>query len=188
MNYPNYIRIIGGKWRGRKLVVLKNPGLRPTSSRMRETLFNWLQPVIKEAQCLDCFAGTGALGFEALSRGVSNVTLLEINRLASKQLIQSASKLQTKKAKIITTNSLHWLARNGSSFNIVFIDPPFYHNELITVTINALNQYQRLKRNAWIYIETEATNQEANKIVPSHWKKHREKNTSQVSYRLYFSP
>ncbi|WP_097032613.1 16S rRNA (guanine(966)-N(2))-methyltransferase [Sodalis endosymbiont of Henestaris halophilus] len=176
------IRITGGRWCGRKLPVLNSPGLRPTLGRVRETLFNWLAPVIQEAHCLDCFAGSGALGLEALSRGAASVTLLEKNRTVSKQLAKNLQVLQAHKAKIITANSLLWLEQQSDVFNVVFIDPPF-RNGLITKTVIALEQNRCLAYDAWIYIETSAENLAFK--VPAHWQLHRKKVARQVTYRLY---
>lgn len=180
--YPGQIRIIGGRWRGHKLLVTKKPGMRPTPDRVRETLFNWLAPVIKNARCLDCFAGSGALGLEALSRGAGSVTLLEQNYKVSIQLVKNLQILQTQQAQVITVNSLRWLAQQGDSFDVVFIDPPFRQN-MIPQTINTLERYQRLANEASVYIETEADGHMPD--VPSNWQLHRGEVTGQVAYRLY---
>ncbi|WP_395479963.1 16S rRNA (guanine(966)-N(2))-methyltransferase RsmD [Candidatus Curculioniphilus buchneri] len=178
-----HIRIIGGQWRGYNLSVLNNPGLRPTTDRMRETLFNWLDPVIQNARCLDCFAGSGSLGLEALSRGASNATLLEINRAASIQLTKNIQFLTVvMSAKVITTDTLYWLMQPGETFDVIFIDPPFYQG-IVENVITLLEQYKRLADKSWIYIETEVE-----KIIPnlaSCWQLHREKLTRNVAYRLY---
>lgn len=176
------IRIIGGRWRGRKLPVPDSPGLRPTNDRVRETLFNWLAPVIQGARCLDCFAGSGALGLEALSRAAASVTLLEQDRAVSAQLSRNLQVLQTQQAQVITADSLRWLAQPGDAFDVVFIDPPFRHG-MITATVAALEQHRRLADDAWIYIETEKEGPAPE--VLAHWQLHREKTAGQVAYRLY---
>ncbi|WP_044104713.1 16S rRNA (guanine(966)-N(2))-methyltransferase [secondary endosymbiont of Ctenarytaina eucalypti] len=177
-----HIRIIGGCWRGRKLPVPNRSGLRPTSDRIRETLFNWLEPVIQKAHCLDCFAGSGALGLEALSRGAASLTLLEQDRSVSSLLVRNLRVLKAQQARVVTTNSLRWLAQTGNTFNLVFIDPPF-RQCLINKTVDVLEQYRRLSNGAWIYIETEI---EALTLqMPAHWALHRGKVTGQVAYRLY---
>ncbi|BAE73358.1 Ribosomal RNA small subunit methyltransferase D [Sodalis glossinidius str. 'morsitans'] len=176
------IRIIGGRWRGRKLPVPDSPGLRPTTDRVRETLFNWLAPVIQGARCLDCFAGSGALGLEALSRAAASVTLLEQDRAVSAQLARNLLVLQAQQAEVITTDSLRWLAQPGAVFDVVFIDPPFRHG-MITATVTALEQHRRLADDSWIYIETETEGPAPE--VPAHWQLHREKIAGQISYRLY---
>ncbi|CAJ0997399.1 16S rRNA (guanine(966)-N(2))-methyltransferase [Sodalis praecaptivus] len=176
------IRIIGGRWRGRKLPVPDSPGLRPTTDRVRETLFNWLAPVIQEARCLDCFAGSGALGLEALSRGAASVTLLEQDRAVSAQLAKNLQVLQAQQCQVITADSLRWLAQPGDAFNVVFIDPPFRQG-MITNTVAILERHRRLADDAWIYIETETEG--LSPEVPPHWQLHREKIAGQVAYRLY---
>ena len=117
------IRIIGGLWRGRKLPVPHSPGLRPTTDRVRETLFNWLAPVLQGAHCLDCFAGSGALGLEALSRYAASATLLEFERPVAQQLEKNLALLNAKDAKVFNVNTLNWLAKAGSAFDVVFLDP-----------------------------------------------------------------
>lgn len=177
------IRIIGGQWRGRKLPVIGNPSLRPTTERIRETLFNWLAPVIRGARCLDCFAGSGALGLEALSRYAASVTLLEQNRAVSAQIFQTLQLLQVQEeAQVINTTSLKWLSQPGDTYDVVFIDPPFRQG-MIDKTIKILEQYSRLAPGAWIYVEMEA--QGPNLSIPAYWQVYREKLAGQVIYRLY---
>lgn len=176
------IRIIGGRWRGRKLLVLDSPGLRPTTDRVRETLFNWLAPVIHEARCLDCFAGSGVLGLEALSRGAKSVTLLEQDRAVSAQLTKNLQVLQAQQAQVIITDSLIWVAPPDNEFNVVFIDPPFRQG-MIKDTVAMLEKHRCLAENAWIYIETEMEGLAPE--VPPHWELYREKIAGQVAYRLY---
>ncbi|QZN96019.1 16S rRNA (guanine(966)-N(2))-methyltransferase [Symbiopectobacterium purcellii] len=176
------IRIIGGQWRGRKLPVPDSPGLRPTTDRVRETLFNWLAPVIQQARCLDGFAGSGALGFEALSRYAAHVTLLENERSIARQLEQNAVLLKASNARIINTNTLNWLAQAGEPYDVVFLDPPF-RRDLLNQTLSLLEQQGWLAPEAWIYVETEAENGELE--IPVTWTLHREKVAGQVAYRLY---
>ncbi|MDG6693244.1 16S rRNA (guanine(966)-N(2))-methyltransferase RsmD, partial [Staphylococcus aureus] len=107
------IRIIGGQWRGRKLPVPDSPGLRPTTDRVRETLFNWLAPYLVGARCLDCFAGSGALGLEALSRYAADATLLEMERGVAQQLQKNLATLKSSAAKVVNTNTLNFLNQNG---------------------------------------------------------------------------
>ncbi|MBF1994743.1 16S rRNA (guanine(966)-N(2))-methyltransferase [Serratia symbiotica] len=175
------IRIIGGQWRGRKLPVPNSPGLRPTSDRLRETLFNWLAPVIQGARCLDCFAGSGALGLEALSRYASSATLLEYERPVAQQLEKNLALLQGH-GEVINTNALTWLAGNGKPFDVVFLDPPFRQG-LLAGTATLLEQQGWLADEAWIYLEAEAESLETQ--VPANWRLHREKVAGQVAYRLY---
>ncbi|MGK2946174.1 MAG: 16S rRNA (guanine(966)-N(2))-methyltransferase [Candidatus Malihini olakiniferum] len=177
------IRIIGGQWRGRKLPVRVSSGLRPTTDRVRETLFNWLAPVIHQApRCLDGFAGSGALGFEVLSRYAAHVTLLEKERSIVRQLEQNAVLLKTENACIINANTLNWLTQAGEPYDVVFLDPPF-HRDLLNQTLTLLEQQGWLASEAWIYVETEAENGELK--IPVTWTLHREKVAGQVVYRLY---
>ena len=175
------IRIIGGQWRGRKLPVPNSPGLRPTTDRVRETLFNWLAPVIQGARCLDCFAGSGALGLEALSRYAGSVTLLEFERPVAQQLEKNLALLQGK-GNVVNTNALNWLASNAQPFDVVFLDPPF-RKGLLAETVTLLEQQGWLADEAWIYVEAEAESAAAD--VPANWQLHREKVAGQVAYRLY---
>ncbi|MGK2888358.1 MAG: 16S rRNA (guanine(966)-N(2))-methyltransferase [Candidatus Malihini olakiniferum] len=176
------IRIIGGQWRGRKLPVPDSPGLRPTTDRVRETLFNWLAPVIQQARCLDGFAGSGALGFEALSRYAAHVTLLENERIVARQLERNAVLLKTDNARIINANTLNWLAQAGEPYDVVFLDPPF-RRDLLNQMLTLLEQQGWLAPEALIYVETEAENGELE--IPVTWTLHREKFAGQVVYRLY---
>ncbi|KFK92472.1 MULTISPECIES: 16S rRNA (guanine(966)-N(2))-methyltransferase [unclassified Serratia (in: enterobacteria)] len=175
------IRIIGGQWRGRKLPVPNSEGLRPTTDRVRETLFNWLAPVIRDARCLDCFAGSGALGLEALSRYAASATLLEYERPVAQQLEKNLALLQGK-GQVIHTNTLQWLAGNGQPFDVVFLDPPF-RKGLLAETVILLEQRGWLADEAWIYVEAEA--ESAATDVPASWALHRENVAGQVAYRLY---
>ncbi|MGH8108729.1 MAG: 16S rRNA (guanine(966)-N(2))-methyltransferase RsmD, partial [Arenimonas sp.] len=120
------VRIISGLWRGSKLPVESYPGLRPTSDRVRETLFNWLQSQIAGKRVLDCFAGTGALGFEAASRGAAEVVLLEKVPALVNSLRESATRLKAGNLKVESSDSFSWLGRQPTErFDLVFIDPPF---------------------------------------------------------------
>lgn len=176
------IRIIGGQWRGRKLPVLISQGLRPTTDRIRETVFNWLAPLIQNARCLDCFAGSGALGFEALSRYAGHCTFLETERQVTQQLKLNVSRLQTAQAEVIQTDALKWLAAEGTAFDVVFLDPPF-RKGLLTETVTLIEKNGWLSDDAWIYLETESETSLAD--LPVNWHPHREKTAGQVTYRLY---
>jgi len=122
---PGSVRIIGGEWRRRRVEVPAGVDVRPTPDRVRETLFNWLAPVLPGASCLDLFAGTGALAFEALSRGAARAVLVERDRRAAAAL-ESARAVLGANATIVNDDALAWLARSGhESFDIVFVDPPY---------------------------------------------------------------
>ena len=136
---PGKIRIISGKWRSRKLDVIEAPDLRPTPDRIRETLFNWLQPYIEGAHCLDLFAGSGILGFEALSRGAASATLIDSNNSVVKNLALQASKLQASGMEVICADASHWLKSSHKQYDIVFLDPPFSKNQLGQIIGQLLN-------------------------------------------------
>ena len=176
------IRIIGGQWRGRKLPVPDSPGLRPTTDRVRETLFNWLAPSMVDARCLDCFAGSGALGLEALSRYAASATLLEMDRSVSQQLQLNLASLKATHANVVNTNALAFLAQAGTPHDVVFVDPPF-RKGLLEETLTLLENNGWLADDALIYVESEVEN--GLPPVPAHWDLHREKVAGQVAYRLY---
>ncbi|MEE3609249.1 16S rRNA (guanine(966)-N(2))-methyltransferase RsmD [Avibacterium paragallinarum] len=179
------VRIIAGLWRGRKLPVLNAEGLRPTGDRVKETLFNWLMPYIVGANCLDCFAGSGSLGLEALSRQANQVIFLELNKQVANQLSKNLQQLKCSplQGQVINQNSLQYLQQMPPSpqFDLVFLDPPF-HFDLAQQAIDALEQYHWLKPEALIYVETEKNK---TLTIPAHWQLLKEKTTGQVRYRLY---
>ncbi|HFZ8994639.1 TPA: 16S rRNA (guanine(966)-N(2))-methyltransferase [Citrobacter freundii] len=187
MKKPNHsgsgqIRIIGGQWRGRKLPVPDSPGLRPTTDRVRETLFNWLAPVIVDARCLDCFAGSGALGLEALSRYATSATLLEMDRAVAQQLQKNLATLRAGNGHVSNTNTLTFLTQPGTPHDVVFVDPPF-RKGLLEETLNLLEARGWLSDDAYIYVESEVEN--GLPPVPVNWSLLREKIAGQVAYRLY---
>lgn len=177
------VRIIAGKYRGRKLPVLVKPGLRPTGDRIKETLFNWLMPEIVGARCLDCFAGSGALGFEALSRQASAVQFLEFDQAVAKQLDQNVARLNCDNATVIHADSLDYLAKGNQSlpFDIIFLDPPF-GQDFINRTLPLLEQ-NWVKTGSWVYLESELSLTHIN--IPTHWLLHREKKVGNVAFRLF---
>ena len=188
----NQLRIIGGLWRGRKLSFPDADGLRPTGDRIRETLFNWLAPDIQGAHCLDAFAGSGALGLEALSRGAQSSLLLEKNFAAAQQLKSNLQLLQADNGRVEQVDSLHWLTQQpisqqptsqqpSHSFDIVFIDPPFAL-DLWGKIAAALEERNWLADDAVIYLEAP---RDAQLQLPANWQLHRDKQAGQVSYRLY---
>jgi len=186
INKTPQLRIIGGQWRGRKLAISAVDGLRPTGDRIRETLFNWLQQDIRGARCLDCFAGSGALGLEALSRGAESVTLIEQHPQAATMLRKHCTLLgiAPKQAQIVQSDAIDWLSKTAiekGSVDIVFIDPPFAA-KLWQASFDALTQSQCLADGAMIYIEAPKN---IALTTPEHWQLHREKFAGDVSYRLY---
>ncbi|MBG3011615.1 16S rRNA (guanine(966)-N(2))-methyltransferase [Proteus faecis] len=176
------IRIIGGKWRGRKLPVLDSQGLRPTTDRVKETLFNWLMPVIQDARCLDCFAGSGGLGIEALSRYARETTFIEYERTVAQQITTNLALLNAENGHVIQDSALSYLAKQGSPYNVVFLDPPF-HKGMLSDTIQLLEKNGWLAQDCYIYIEEEVKAQTY--TIPTCWTLHREKIAGQVTYRLY---
>lgn len=177
----NQLRIIAGKWRGRRIGFPDLCGLRPTGDRIRETLFNWLAPHLPGAVCLDAFAGSGALGFEALSRGAAEVVFVEQDRDACAQLAANRELLAATGATIVQEAFLPWLARGGlPSFDIVFLDPPFADN-LQTLCLEALLASDALHHQSLIYVESP---RELPPALPSPWRVHREKVSGAVRYQL----
>ncbi len=179
------VRIISGLWRGRKLPVLNVEGLRPTGDRVKETLFNWLMGEVSGTVALDCFAGSGSLGFEALSRNAETVVFLEKDPRVAKQLQANLQTLKTEKGKVICIDSLQYLSQkciqNVKKFDLVFIDPPFHFN-LVSQTLVLLEQNNYLNNNALVYVETE---KDQPLILTSNWQALKEKIAGQVCYRLY---
>jgi 16S rRNA (guanine966-N2)-methyltransferase len=178
------LRIIGGHWRGRKLSFPDVEGLRPTGDRIRETLFNWLAPEIQGARCLDVFAGSGALGIEALSRGAGVSLLVERDNKAASSLKSNLELVKAENGRVICTDALSWLQKGNEEapFQIIFIDPPFQLN-LWQAVIDALEAGNWLANDATIYIES---NRDAAFLPPINWQLHRDKHTGAVSYRLYY--
>ncbi len=174
------LRIIGGAWRGRKLAFAPVPGLRPTPNRVRETLFNWLMPVIRGARCLDLFAGSGALGLEAASRGASHCVLVEQQQPVVQTLREQVARLKAGQVEVVEADVLNWLSQGATPFDIVFLDPPFQQG-LLQECIERLEQNGWLADSAWIYLEAERG---LEVTLPEHWEWYRDKQAGQVSYRL----
>lgn len=149
------MRIIGGNWRGRWIEVPLASGLRPTPDRQRETLFNWLAPFIVGARCLDLFAGSGALGFEALSRGASEVVMVDRDRRVSRMLEHTRTRLQAETAVIVCADAKSWLRDTPGCFDLVFLDPPF-DADILASTCVTLAEPGRLSQPAHVYLELES--------------------------------
>ena len=184
---PGKLRIIGGEWRSRLLAVADLPGLRPTTDRVRETLFNWLQNYLPGASCLDLFAGSGALGFEAASRGCKSVLMFELQAEAAAILAANIKTLQADKIQLLQQDVMHWLKTADKQsvvtapFDIVFLDPPFASDYLATAC-QLLEQQQLLSEFACIYIETDSG--QPLPELPASWHVVRQKKAGQVSYYL----
>ncbi|WP_372737022.1 16S rRNA (guanine(966)-N(2))-methyltransferase RsmD [Neptunomonas sp.] len=181
------LRIIGGEWRSRKLPFPEIEGLRPTPDRVRETLFNWLQNITPGARCLDLFAGSGALGLEALSRGADSVTFIDNAHEATRQLRDNLNLLKCQNGEIITSAALTWLeARQTDTeprYDLVFLDPPF-RKDMVPLICELLEKRNLLSDHAVIYIEAESELSQL--TVPGNWQESRSKTAGQVTYRLFF--
>lgn len=177
------IRLISGQWRGRKLPVHDVEGLRPTTDRVKETLFNWLATEVRDSRCLDVFAGSGSLGFEALSRYASYVMMIEQEPKAARQLQQNLQTLQCTQAQVVCRDALQVLQQPCTEpFELVFLDPPF-RKELLSQVIPLLEQQGWLADSALIYLERE--NEGTPPVIPANWQLLKDKQAGQVCYQLY---
>lgn len=181
---PNKLRIIAGRWRGVPISFPPQTELRPTPDRVRETLFNWLQPVIVGARCLDLFAGSGALGFEALSRGAREVVCVDRDKNVVRHLLETSTKLRAEGFTALASDAIDFLEGTPSAFDIVFLDPPYAS----TVLSDALLQLAQgwLTPQALIYVEAPADG--GVPAAPSGWSVHRSKRAGQVGYHLLRAP
>ncbi len=183
---PGSVRIIAGQWRGRKLPVPDLPGLRPTPDRVRETLFNWLMPVVEGARTLDLFAGTGALGLEAASRGAAEVWLVERDRSAAAALRQHVDRLGADQVQVINADALAWLVQPPPRrFDLVFLDPPY--------AAGVLGQaWQRLKTGGWLapmtHVYAEWPVDQAPPIDLPPWRSGRAGQVAHALYRVQDDP
>lgn len=174
------LRIIGGRWRGRKFPCPPGDATRPTGDRVRETLFNWLAPCIQDSRCLDLFAGTGALGLEALSRGAAEVVFVEQDARVARQLETTLRELDCRDARVIRGDALQYLAGARTRFDIVFLDPPF--GVIDPGYLCTLLGNHWLVRDAHIYIETQRDAEWS--ALPAGWSNVRDKTAGQVRFRL----
>ncbi len=178
---PGSVRIIGGQWRGRKLPVPVVEGLRPTPNRIRETLFNWLQPWIEGADCLDLSAGTGSLCFESLSRGASGAVLIESSHTAVNQIRENLKLLNASNAIVLEESAHQYLQGQVQQFDIIFLDPPFKSN-LIVTCFALINERVWLKPGGLLYIEAPAKSELPD--LPAGWSLFRSKTSGEVGYHL----
>ncbi len=178
---PGKVRIISGSWRGRRLPVPDLPGLRPTSDRLRETLFNWLQADVIAARCLDLFAGSGALGLEAASRGAAQVLLIEKNPAVAAHLRSQCQTLNATQVQVQQADALQFLQQPAQAFDLVFLDPPFQHDLLPPVSL-ALEQQGWLTDHAKIYVEME---KHAHIEWPDNWQLLKSQRSQQVNSCLF---
>jgi 16S rRNA (guanine966-N2)-methyltransferase len=179
---PGRLRIVAGNWRSRLLEIADVPGLRPTSARIRETLFNWLTQTIHGTRCLDLYAGTGALGLEALSRGAAETVFVEKSRAAVATLEKNIQTLGATTAFVHAGDALGYLqGENRGQFDIVFLDPPFAADMLVELC-RLLDEASVLARGAQVYIEEDRSRPEV--VLPDGWQVMKSKQAGNVRYSL----
>jgi 16S rRNA (guanine966-N2)-methyltransferase len=179
------VRIIGGRWRGRKIRFPAGPLIRPSPDRVRETLFNWLAPTIRGARCLDLFAGSGALGFESLSRGAASAVFVERDAVVAGHLKLLAKELAPDTASVVQGDAPAWLGQAGQRFDIVFLDPPF-GSGLLPGLLQRLDAGGWLAPGAMVYIECRRA--EGAPGLPALWHMHRCGHAGDVGYYLVTGP
>jgi 16S rRNA (guanine966-N2)-methyltransferase len=177
----NRLRIIGGEWRGRIVEFIDSPQLRPTKDLVRETLFNWLQPRLQGSRCLDAFAGSGALGFEAASRGAAEVIMLESAAAVVGQLQLQHALLNASQVRLMHIRAEQYLQQPGEIFDIVFLDPPF-ESGLLEQCCRLLLQHRRLRPGGSVYLE--AARADGLPELPPELKWLRQKQSGDVAYGL----
>ena len=176
------VRITYGEWKNRNLKVPDIDGLRPTSERVRETLFNWLMPSIHKSVCLDLFAGSGSLGFEALSRGAKHCTFVEKSKLAFSQIKTTRTSLNAVNSEVHNCDAIDFLSSvHNHNFNLVFLDPPFSDDYLIS-SIESIHEYQLVSSGGYIYIEFNKNNDLSD--LPDNWSVIRKKIYGNVCFIL----
>ncbi len=185
----NQLRIIAGEWRGRKLRFPDAPNLRPTPDRVRETVFNWLAPTIHGARCLDLFAGSGALGLEALSRGAAFTTFVDSHKKVTQALQEHLILLNAKgKAEVLQIDGMKFLSHTkflnteAKIYDLVFLDPP-YHLDFMKKVVPLLEANGWLSDNAMLYLEIEK--RQSLPELPENWKMLKEKIAGEVNYFLF---
>lgn len=177
------VRIIAGRYRGRRLAFPAAPGLRPTGDRLRETLFSWLQTELPGARCLDLFAGSGALGFEAASRGARDVVMVEANPAVATALQSNISKLAATEIRLVRGDALAYLKQESQPFDVIFLDPPF-HGDWLDKVLALIAERELVKTGGWVYLENERD--AGAPLLPANWSWYREKEAGQVRYGLAY--
>ena len=193
---PGSVRIIGGNWRGRRIEIVDGVELRPTPDRVRETLFNWLMPVLPGVRCLDLYAGTGALGLEALSRGAAEswfverdaraaaaieATLLRFGGPGASQGAGEIARPTTGRGRVLATDAKRWLKMPpAATFDVVFLDPPYAADNLADLCTLLARGW--LAAHAWVYLETSRS--QSFPLLPEGWQWHRESQAGDVRYAL----
>ncbi len=181
MKYKNYVKIISGKYKGTKIKILKDKNIKPTLCTIRKTLFDWLNPFIKKCICLDCFAGSGILSLEAISRQAKYAILIEKKYKISQNIIKNFKKIKIKNYSIINIDINTWLKKNKKKFNLIFIDSPYKKN--INNIIKLIENKNILKKKSFIYIETYRKNKSIK--IPNNWSLYRKKKTQNIKYKLF---
>lgn len=181
---PGFVRIISGTHRSRRLPVIEAPGLRPTGDRAREILFNWLQPYLPGAQVLDAYAGTGALGLEAASRGAAHVVLVDNNPQVEEHLRSTINAMDFPRTQVVNNTALRYLDFCGQDWDIVFLDPPFSLEQLDEASLKAANT---IKPGGFLYREYAESNPPA-ATLPPPWELFRQKKVGQVILELWRLP
>lgn len=174
------VRIIGGMYRGKKIHFPTSEDLRPTPDRVRETLFNWLMHDITQSRCLDAFAGSGALGFEAFSRGAREVTFIEQSRKVYEQLRANCQSFNAQGLRPVHANAHQFIKTTPAQFDIIFLDPPFKKQDVLPF-IKAIEQSNVLAPNGLLYLESPV----AFELNTAHWSQEKSKHSGQVVYALY---
>jgi 16S rRNA (guanine966-N2)-methyltransferase len=178
----NSVRIIAGMWRGRRINFPDIPGLRPTPDRVRETLFNWLQHSIADIRCLDLFAGSGALGLEALSRGASEVVFVEQDPAAARALQEQLVRFAAVgKGQVLQMGAARYLRNTANPFDVVFLDPPFKTNALAEY-VPMLAEGNWIKPGGLVYLENERA--AGTPALPPQWELLQSKSAGEVGYHL----
>jgi 16S rRNA (guanine966-N2)-methyltransferase len=178
----NSLRIIGGGWRGRRVNFPDSPGLRPTPDRVRETVFNWLQFSLAGARCLDLFAGSGALGLEALSRGAREVVFVDEAAAVAQSLREELLRLDgTARAQVMQMRAARFLGQPGEPFDVIFLDPPFAANALAE-PVALIEAGGWVKPGGWVYLES--ARQSGAPILPAGWELVKSKSAGEVGYYL----
>jgi 16S rRNA (guanine966-N2)-methyltransferase len=175
------LRIIGGEWRGRKVEFPPVAAIRPTPDRVRETVFNWLQFDIPGSRCLDLFAGSGALGLEALSRGAAEVVFIESDAQAAGRLAGNLQLFACERGRVVRSSAQQYLAGVVEPFDVIFLDPP-YAERLLAGTCRRIEERGWLRPGGFVYLEDAAT--AGVPELPPHWTLHRSKRAGEVGYHL----
>lgn len=178
----NRVRIIAGRWRSRLVEFPAEPGLRPTPNRVRETLFNWLRDEVAGASCLDLFAGSGALGLEALSRGAARVIQVESSREICQALRRNAARLGATELEVVEADVFRFLEGAAQPVDLAFLDPPF-GRDLVVPCCHLLETRGWLRNGALVYLETEAGRPPAE--PPARWELRKSGKAGEVGYHLY---